>query len=105
MDWSIVLSCELCTVCVEPRRRIIIAYFEHLIAVIGGLEAVLNDNQAKIGTELKTIQEKMEPMTEATDLEPDPEELKSVAVHEEVPKEEAALMKRYGDLQLAVGHR
>jgi hypothetical protein len=49
--------------------------------------------------------------TEATDLEAHPEERESEAVHEEVPKEEAAvqsvvaLKKRHGDRNLAVGCR
>jgi hypothetical protein len=60
---------------------------------------------------MKAGQEKIEPMTEATDLEENPEDLKSVAVYEEVHKEEAAvktvraLKKLYGDRHLAVGHR
>jgi hypothetical protein len=55
---------------------------------------------------MKAGQESIEAMTEAN-----PEELKSVAVHEEVRKEEAtlttvrALKKRYGDRHLAVGCR
>jgi hypothetical protein len=46
--------------------------------------------------------------TEATDFEANPEEIESEAVHEEVPKEGAAiktvraLKKRYGNRQLTV---
>jgi hypothetical protein len=46
--------------------------------------------------------------TETMDLEANPEEIESDAVHEEVPKEEAAmktvraLKKRYGDRHLTV---
>jgi hypothetical protein len=32
---------------------------EHLVATMGGLEAVIHRNQAKIGTEIKTNQEEM----------------------------------------------
>jgi hypothetical protein len=38
------------------------ADFEHLIAAIGGLEAMIHNNQAKIGAEIKTIQEGQEEM-------------------------------------------
>jgi hypothetical protein len=48
--------------------------------------------------------------TGTTDLEANPEEKESAAVHEEVPKEEAtvkpvgALKERHGDRHLAIGH-
>jgi hypothetical protein len=47
---------------------------------------------------------------EATDLEANPEELKSVVEHQEVPKEEAAVKtvraqkEQYGNQHLAVWH-
>jgi hypothetical protein len=46
----------------------------------------------------------------AEKTEAHPEEMKSVVVHEEIPKEEAAVKtcrapkKRHGDQHLAVGH-
>jgi hypothetical protein len=51
-----------------------------------------------------------EATTEATDLEANPEEIKSEEEHEEVPKKEAAveaigaLKDRYRDRRLAIGH-
>jgi hypothetical protein len=51
------MSCELCTIGFEPRKWIIMADFIRLIAAIGGLKAMVHNNQAKIGAEIKTIQE------------------------------------------------
>jgi hypothetical protein len=36
------------------------ADFEHLIAATGGLQAVIHNNQAKMGVEIKTIQDGQE---------------------------------------------
>jgi hypothetical protein len=44
------LSCELCTIGVEPRRKIIMADFVHLIAAIGGLEAMIIITKPKYGS-------------------------------------------------------
>jgi hypothetical protein len=38
------------------------ADFECLVAPIGGLEAMIHNNQAKVGTEIKNIQEGKEEM-------------------------------------------
>jgi hypothetical protein len=57
-DWivrSIGLSCKFCIFRVELRERINMADFESLIAAIGGLEAVINNNQAKMENSLKEI--------------------------------------------------
>jgi hypothetical protein len=45
----------LCTVRVEPRRRIIKEDFEGPLAAIGVLEAVKHNSKVKVETEIKTI--------------------------------------------------
>jgi hypothetical protein len=44
----------------EPRKQIIVADFKCLIAAIGRLEAMIQNNQEKVGAKIDASQEKME---------------------------------------------
>jgi hypothetical protein len=73
---------------------------EEIKARVGYLASWINGNQEKMKAMLHACLEKMEA---------NPGEQKSITVHEEVPKEKAAvetfraLMKRHGDQNVAIG--
>jgi hypothetical protein len=88
---------------------------ECLLAIMEEFEAKMMANMDVCVAEMRAWQKEVTPCREATEAclekakEPNSVKIESIAVHEEVPKDKAAvktvraLKKQYGDQHLAIG--